>query len=388
MVNPNDPNAPHGSYDAPGGEEELLESPVPEVAASPRRALLIMALLLAGGGFVLYNIFSGDKVEKAEEKKETVQVNNSEPIAPPPPAPVAPQVPEPLPAPPSIEPPPAPVAQPVQEEDKNGRLQRLQSAMVIVDSQQKPADNTGRTQAETALAGRDLNTDFAMNAAKTSKADKAVAGKIDNLRTTIAQGKIIDAVLETAINTDLPGPLRAIVSRDVFAESGVAPLIPKGSRLIGTYNTGILRGQRRIYVLWTRVIRPDGIDVFVNSPGVDQLGRAGIRGEVDNKYMEIFSAAILTSAISLGTAVAADSVTDNNVSTTTNSTGGSTTTGSAGSIAAADAVRNLGEIGKSVTTGLLDQRPTLTVDQGSRINVFVNRDLEFPTSVLKNQFVQ
>ena len=114
-------------------------------------------------------------------------------------------------------------------------------------------------------------------------------------------------MLETAINTDLPGTLRAIVSRDVFAESGKEVMIPKGSRIIGTYNTGISRGQRRVMIVWTRLIRPDGLDIEIGSPGVDSLGRAGVEGDVDNKYAEIFSAAILTSVVTIGAATAAES---------------------------------------------------------------------------------
>ena len=68
-----------------------------------------------------------------------------------------------------------------------------------------------------------------------TKADTAKATEVNNLNRTILQGKIVNAVLETAINTDIPGMLRAIVTRDVYAEQGVDVMIPKGSRLIGKY---------------------------------------------------------------------------------------------------------------------------------------------------------
>ncbi len=144
---------------------------------------------------------------------------------------------------------------------------------------------------------------------------------------TIAQGKIVDAVLETAVNTDLPGEMRAIVSRDVFAESGRQIMIPKGSRLIGTYNTSVARGQARVMIIWTRLIRPDGLDIAIGSGGVDALGRAGVEGSVDNKYAEIFSAAMLTSVLDIGVAVAVDAL-SNQGSTTTNANG-TTSSGSA-----------------------------------------------------------
>lgn len=206
---------------------------------------------------------------------------------------------------------------------------------------------------------------------------------------TIAQGKIINAVLETAINTQLPGTLRAIVSRDTYAETGRTVLIPKGSRLIGTYNTGILQGQDRVMIVWTRLIRPDGVDIMIGSPAIDGLGRAGVEGMVNNRYMEIFSAAILTTALTLGAAVGTEAILPSDNTTTTNNTDGSTTTtASPAQQAAGDAVGNLTDISKSVVNRLIDIRPTITIDQGTRINVFVNRDLTFPADTYNELFVQ
>lgn len=198
---------------------------------------------------------------------------------------------------------------------------------------------------------------------------------------TIAQGKMIDAVLETAINTDLPGMLRAIVSRDIYAEQGRSILLPKGSRLVGTYNTGIRRGQKRVYVVWTRVIRPDGIDVMVNSEGVDQLGRAGVAGEVDSKYMEIFSSAFLTSVLTLGAATAVEGMVDDpQVSRRLFNDGSIETTGSPTSIAGVELVQNVGRAANMLIDEFIDIRPTITVNQGTPLKVFVNRDLIFPES--------
>lgn len=237
-----------------------------------------------------------------------------------------------------------------------------------------------RDQAGARLAQNDRNLSFSQSVLAASGAEKETATVLQRLDSMIAQGKIVDAVLESAINTDLPGMLRAIVSRDIFAEAGRNVLIHKGSRLIGQYNTSIFRGQQRVFIIWTRVIRPDGIDIQIGSPAIDPLGRAGINGLVDNKYFEIFSSAILTSVLSIGTAVAVDNVIDNPITTTNNRDGSSFSTGSAGAQAATDAVQNLGDIGQSLVGEILDMRPTITIDQGTRISVFVNRDLIFPVN--------
>lgn len=201
---------------------------------------------------------------------------------------------------------------------------------------------------------------------------------------TIFQGKVIDAVLETAINTDLPGNLRAIVSRDIYAEAGDEVMLPKGSRLVGTYNTDVKRGQARVYIIWNRVIRPDGIDVAIASPGVDPLGRAGVQGEVDNKYMEIFGNSILMSALTVAFAAGTEAVTDSEGTQQTSNTNGTTTvTGTNTDVAVQEAVKNFGRVGKDFVEDYLQIRPTVTVDQGTKIKVFVNRDLIFPPGALQ-----
>jgi type IV secretion system protein VirB10 len=271
--------------------------------------------------------------------------------------------------------------------DQNAQ-RRLRSNMLIIDGSKGAPSGTASSSAATS---GDPNRAFAENVIQATTAEKAIATGLNNLNMTIAQGKIINAVLETAINTDLPGTLRAIVSRDTYAETGRDILIPKGSRLIGTYNTGILRGQSRVMIVWTRLIRPDGIDIMIGSPAVDGLGRAGVQGVIDSKFSEIFSSAILTTALTIGAAAASDKIlpTRGNATVTNNTDGSTTTTATAAQQAAGTAVQNLGETGKSVVDNMIDIRPTVTVDQGTRVNVFVNRDLTFPSgSVGGGLFVQ
>lgn len=262
---------------------------------------------------------------------------------------------------------------------------RIHSNMLLVDGGK--TETAGASSCDT-LAQSDPNRAFACNATKATVADKEAATHLGNLGLTIAQGKIVNAVLETAVNTQLPGVLRAIVSRDTYAESGRTVLIPKGSRLIGTYNTGVLRGQTRVMIIWTRLIRPDGIDIMINSPGIDDLGRAGVDGYVDNRYLEIFSTAILTTALSLGSAEAAYQIMPKQ-STTTSGNGATTSTNvNPAQQAGADAVGNLTSVSKGVIQNVINIAPTVTIDQGTRINVFVNRDLTFPSEVDNAMFVQ
>jgi type IV secretion system protein VirB10 len=217
------------------------------------------------------------------------------------------------------------------------------------------------------------------NTIGTTSAESVVVTTVGSTTDSIIQGKVIDAVLETAINTDLPGSLRAIVSRDVYAESGRRILIPKGSRLIGSYKSDVKVGQVRIYVVWTRVIRPDGVDAMLESQTIDLLGRSGLVGVVDNKFFEIFSSSFLLSALTISFAIAADSVVpENNVTQGETGSGDATTSGSVAAISTKQAIEDFGGTVKDVMSKLIDVNPRITVDQGTRIKIFVNRDIKFP----------
>lgn len=207
-------------------------------------------------------------------------------------------------------------------------------------------------------------------------------GKLDSM---IAQGKIIYAILETAISTDLPGTLRAVITRDVYAESGKAVLIPKGSRVVGDYQTQIKNGQSRVGVKWSRLIRPDGIDLQLDSSGVDQLGRSGVEGFTDNKFWLQIGAAVLTSYIIPSLANRIANVKDQAItSTTTTGPSGTTTTtqgGTTGSSQLQQSSQQFQQIAQDVISKSLNTEPVISVDQGTRINIYVNKDVVFPSDI-------
>ncbi len=178
---------------------------------------------------------------------------------------------------------------------------------------------------------------------------------------TITEGTVIPAILETAINSQLPGLTRALNSADVYSHDGSQLLIPKGSRLVGRYQNSTRRGQVRVFIIWTRILRADGLSVLINSPGTDPLGRAGLEGEVDTHFFEIFGAAILLSVIDAGLDMGVQAVReqgDNNTTVGQNQAGLSR----AGEIALQDSIRI---------------QPTIHIDHGTRISVMVARDLDF-----------
>jgi type IV secretion system protein VirB10 len=221
-----------------------------------------------------------------------------------------------------------------------------------------------------------------------SKAVTAKATEVNNLNRTIIQGKIVNAVLETAINTDIPGMLRAMVTRDVYAEQGVDIMIPKGSRLIGTYESDIKGGQTRVAVMWNRLIRPDGIDIEIGSAGVDQLGRTGIAGDVYDHFWSKIGNAFLVSyvvpVVAAEAAKKASNIKNNNnsqSSSTTNKDGSITitTSGDPTAQAIADSTKQFSDITKGMLQDSFSTKPTITINQGTVISILVQKDLVFPS---------
>ena len=224
------------------------------------------------------------------------------------------------------------------------------SPSVVFDSSAAPSP-TGATLPSTYNGPGSPNDDFASRIGGVG-GGPAVASAAMDPKTTVTQGTLIPAVLETAIDTDVPGFVRAVVSADVRSFDGGRVLVPRSSRLIGQYKSGLQTGQKRVYIIWTRLIRPDGISVNIASPAVGFGGETGLAGKVNTHFFERFGSAMLLSVV-----------------------GGLSTLGGGGlslvagggvQSAAATAVGQTGQIG-----------PTIRVRQGEPIRVFTARDLDF-----------
>jgi type IV secretory pathway VirB10-like protein len=192
------------------------------------------------------------------------------------------------------------------------------------------------------------------------ESQSATARRMTNLDRMIPQGAIIGAVMETALNSDQPGFARAITARDAYSFDGSTILIPAGSRVIGQYKSGVAQGGSRLFVLWTRLIRPDGVSIELASPAVDDLGRGGLGGKVNRHFIQRFGGAILTSVLTGGLSALAASRSNGSAGSTiiVNSAGQATT------LAAQAGQSN-------------DIPPTITTRQGATVRIFVARDLDF-----------
>jgi type IV secretion system protein VirB10 len=178
---------------------------------------------------------------------------------------------------------------------------------------------------------------------------------------TLHQGKVIPAVLGRQINSDLPGEITAYVVTNVYDSLGNgALLIPKGSVLVGRYNSDVRPGQERVLFAFNRLIMPNGQSFDLpGAQGSDLAGASGTTGDVNNHFLKMFGASFFTAWL-------ADRVT---APTTTNGLTGSTSVSPAGQV--------LVDVSKTILDRNRTIPPTITVDQGTRINVEVKKDMEF-----------
>ena len=250
-------------------------------------------------------------------------------------------------------------------QEKQKELQQRLSAPLMVVS-----NSSASKQAEAApvatTSSHDPNTQF-MNQVSAQVGEESIAKAMAPLNSIVAGGRLIHATMESAINSDLPGFTRASVSESVYSEEGTQVLIPRGSRLIGQYKSGMLKGQSRVFIVWTRLITPNGVSVNLGSAGVDNLGTAGIGADsIDRHFWQQFGTASLLSILGAGAANVGVSGSDQDNSAS----------------AYRSAIAN--SFTQSASQSLQQDNmvaPTLKINQGKPIMIFVSRDLYFADAV-------
>lgn len=280
-------------------------------------------------------------------------------------------------------------------EEERRKWERLRAPQVISDnSATAPGVSRPESSSGAAAASDDDPNRRFLASVSAAGVDVSRATRNNRIDALVAQGTMIRGVLETAVQSDLPGMVRAIVTENVWSFDGRRILIPAGSRLVGEYKSGLTRGQTRVFVVWTRLLRADGVSVQLGSNGSDDLGRAGSAGTVDNHYVERFGAAILLSLVGgaaqflSGFGQNSDSTGNGTVITTTDPVTGVVTQTQTGvdhnqlslqarQIAAQNVSQTLTNIAQEALKNSINMPPTIHLDQGTRIIVFVRRDLDF-----------
>ena len=240
------------------------------------------------------------------------------------------------------------------------------------DETPKPATaNSGSSEFEATAsnnAGRDSSSQDRNEAFAHSRSDSLIyaAGSVQTPRSPyeLMAGSVIPAALWTGINSDLPGEIVANVTENVFdSVSGRSLLIPQGSRLIGQYDSHIAFGQRRVLLVWTRLIMPDGTSIVLDRiPASDTQGRSGLEDGVDWHWDRIFSAAAVSTLIGVASELAAPE--------------GRTGQGNTVVLATRSSLQDtVNQVGQELTRRNLDIQSTLTIRAGFPVRAIVNKDL-------------
>lgn len=174
-------------------------------------------------------------------------------------------------------------------------------------------------------------------------------------------GSVIPAALITGIRSDLPGQITAQVTQHIYdSPTGQMLLVPQGTRIIGEYSNDVGFGQRRVLLVWNRLIFPNGRSIVLErQPGADTRGFAGLQDGVDYHWWDLAKAAGLSTLLAVGSELTMDN--DDRL---------------------VQAIRSgtqdtINDAGQQIIQRQLQVPPTLTIRPGFPLRVIVTRDLVF-----------
>jgi type IV secretion system protein VirB10 len=349
--------------------EPDLDASAPELRSSEMQQMNRRALFLLGA-VVLLLLFlafwmisnAGKKTEQPKPREEKVTVAEA-------PIPLhLPQLPP--------EPAPQPAPQPI----------RLMPTSAPAPSELVPTPS-GPTLLQRRIAASNVDTGSGKSfdpLAATGLAGKKLPGDVDSKPTSaqslqhpdtlMQRGTYIRCVLETRIVSDIPGFSTCLVTEPVYSFNGHTLLLPKGSKLLGSYSGGPT-GDREA-VIWDRIITPTGIDVNMSSPGIDNLGGAGLPGYYDAHWGKRIGSALLISLLSDAFKYEAA---EHGPRNTTISNGLVTQTPFESNTA--QTIQNLAN---QAVREAANRPPTVTINQGTVIYVYVTRDVDFSGVVARS----
>jgi type IV secretion system protein VirB10 len=182
----------------------------------------------------------------------------------------------------------------------------------------------------------------------------------------VKAGSVIPAVLLTAINSDLPGPVIGQVRENVYdTVTGNHLLIPQGAKLLATYDSMVAWGQERVLVCWNRLLFPDGRSIALECmPAADLQGAAGLTDEVDEHWWRILKGVGAASLLAATAQGVAGNVQGFNAPVP--------------QLWARGAAQEVNSAGQQLLRRNIQIQPTITVRPGFSVNVLVTRDMILP----------
>ena len=249
------------------------------------------------------------------------------------------------------------------DDQQTKTLMNAPLGMSMTDTHRVATKSETKTQATTSMVGQGGYAQFANSQPTSTSATDA--NWLQHPNYTVLQGEFMHAVLDTAISSEIQGSARATVTRAVYSYGDDRVLIPVGSRLVGQYAMTNQGGNgvaaSRVFIIWNRVITPNGISIMINSNSEDSLGVTGQGADyIDTHFFKMFGTSIMLSLIGAG-------------SSNMNS-------GANGATAQqqyqAAIQQSMAQTSATVLSKYTNIAPTLYVDQGTQINVYIAKDLD------------
>jgi type IV secretion system protein VirB10 len=185
----------------------------------------------------------------------------------------------------------------------------------------------------------------------------------------ITEGTMIPCTLQTAIDSQLPGLVTCVVPIDIRGVTGNVVLLDRGTKIVGQLENGLLQGQNRAFVDWTRAETPDHVIVTLDSPGSDELGRAGLPGAVNNHFWDRFGGALMLTLVQGGLNAATIEAAGQ---------GNSNSTSQQAALGFVYAAQSNGQsVANTALANSINIPPTLTKNQGDTVSLIVAHDLDF-----------
>jgi type IV secretion system protein VirB10 len=177
------------------------------------------------------------------------------------------------------------------------------------------------------------------------------------------EGTTIDTALVTRLDGEFAGPVKVMVTNPVYSQDRQHALIPEGTFILGEVQKVSGFGQKRLAVVFHRMLMPDGYTVDLDQfRGLDQAGETGLKDKINNHYLQIFGTSIALGVIS-GAAEA-----------TTN--GGFNESGS--DMYRQGLASSVSQESANVLDRFINIPPTMTIREGHRIKVYIMQDLLLP----------
>ena len=366
------PRGPDAIEPANHGPASPVEDGRSPVAGNPRRELStgtklgILALMaVLGLGFIWFNALFSHTRANQQAAQPATYTNGGEAFSAPPVTAVKPSAPT-LP-----DPAPADAQAPLlgassQPSPDSAPIMAFSGSTVSAPIQ--PVSSTTDQPGAAAVASAPDNSPLAARL-KPTVLEGEQASVLQDPDMVITEGTMIPCTLQTAIDSQLPGLVTCVVPIDIRGSTGNVVLLDRGTKIVGQLENGLLQGQNRVFVDWTRAETPDHVIVTLDSPGSDELGRAGLPGAVDNHFWDRFGGALMLTLVQGGLDAATVEAAGR---------GNSNSASQQAALGFVYAAQSNGQlVANTALANSINIPPTLTKNQGDTVSLIVAHDLDF-----------